>query len=138
MGVSPLVLLNRQVKNSKSAIVNVTLPGQTVKSTVETQGATDILAPQEAIASDSDRIEQLVLPMTPSLEPAIVAPEITQLTSVEEVGDSLTREANNPVEETVSAEPLVDANNPVEETVSAEPLVEEPIRRRRRRSSATE
>jgi len=138
MGVSPLVLLNRQVKNSKSAIVNVTLPGQTVKSpAVETQGATDILA-SEAMESNSDRMEQLVLPITPSLEPAIIAPEIAQITTIEEVGDYFTKEANNPVEETVTQEPLVDANNLVEETVSAEPLVEEPPRRRRRRSSATE
>ena len=124
MGVSPLVLLNRQVKNSKSAIINVILPGQTVKSTVvETQEATNILAPEVAIESNSDRMEQLVLPITPSLEPAIIAPEIAQIPTIEEVEDYLTQE---------------DVNNPVEETVSAEPLVEEPPRRRRRRSSATE
>lgn len=122
MGVSPLVLLNRQVKNAKSAIVNVILPGQTVKSTVvEAPEATDILVPEVAIESDSDRMEQLVLPITPSLEPAIIAPEIAQV--IEEVNDSFPQE---------------DTNNPVEETVSAEPLVEEPPRRRRRRSSATE
>lgn len=35
MGVSPLVKLNREVKNPKSVIINVTLPGQSSTTPVE-------------------------------------------------------------------------------------------------------
>ncbi|WP_009633775.1 Rne/Rng family ribonuclease [Synechocystis sp. PCC 7509] len=121
MGVSPLVLLNRQVKNPKSAIVNVTLPGLAGKSAaVETIEATDtFVAPLDAIESDSDRGEQLVLPIAPSLEPVTIAPEIAPISAIEET----------PVENN-----LVEV---VSEIAEPEP-VEEPPRRRRRRSSATE
>lgn len=124
MGVSPLVLLNRQVKNPKSAIVNVTLPGQAGKSmAVETLEPTDnsleSVRPIEAIASDGDRIEQLVLPVTPSLEP-VTTPEIDRISTIEEA-----QIENN----------LVEA---VSEIAESEPVAEEQRRRRRRRSSATE
>jgi len=125
MGVSPLVLLNRQVKNPKSAIVNVTLPGQSGKSAAVEIEPTDTflepVEPIEEVAFDGgDRIEQLVLPVTPSLEPVTIASEIAQISAIEE-----TPGENN----------LVEAASEIAEP---EPVAEEPPRRRRRRSSATE
>ncbi|MBF2003961.1 MAG: Rne/Rng family ribonuclease [Chlorogloeopsis fritschii C42_A2020_084] len=54
MGVSPLVKLNREVKNSKSVIINVTLPGQTAVSREPTpevatpRTSTTVLTSEEA------------------------------------------------------------------------------------------
>ncbi len=131
MGISPLVLLNRQVKNPKSAIVNVTLPGQAGKSSIETSEVTDTVEP----SASSDRVEQLTLlvndlPETPSLEllpPTTISPEIAPTITTE---DSIDQIANG------------DGSSMVEEAISnlsaPEPVAEEPPRRRRRRSSATE
>ncbi len=118
MGVSPLVLLNRQVKNPKSAIVNVTLPGQGGKST-----ATE--TPPVATETPLEPVEQLTLNVTP-VEPeqkATIPLEVAQTNTTED-DDQVELLANGTVEEAVSN--------------SVEPITEEPPRRRRRRSSATE
>ncbi len=137
MGISPLVLLNRQVKNPKTAIINVILPGQAEKS-AETLAASDTSIESgeqslDAIPSLSDRIEQLTLPVndlpeTPSLEPlqvTTISPEIAQTSTLTDAADYL---ANG------------DGSSTVEDAVSdisiLEPVAEEPPRRRRRRSSA--
>jgi ribonuclease E len=131
MGISPLVLLNRQVKNPKTAIVNVTLPGQAGKfAAMETLEAVDTpLEPvkpvSETVASEN-QMEQLVLPVTPSLEISELPPTVLEVAQI-----SPTEETDNPLTNG-------DTNSALEETISEEPIAEEPPRRRRRRSSATE
>ena len=129
MGISPLVLLNRQVKNPKTAIVNVTLPGQAGKSAatealeaVETP--VDPLEPALETVASGDLMEQLtLLPVTPSVEPIALSPVTAQVDTTEMTDNHL---ANG------------DEISDLEETISEEPVAEEPPRRRRRRSSATE
>jgi ribonuclease E len=60
-GVSPLVLLNREVKNPKSVIVNVTLPGQAPSTSTEPMIARGTI-PTEAIAKE-------ITPITPNRAP---------------------------------------------------------------------
>ncbi|KJH72631.1 Rne/Rng family ribonuclease [Aliterella atlantica] len=112
MGVSPLVLLNRQVKNPKSALINVVLPGQASRThtidpvaVVNTQVEQEERSPEPAIESTNS--EQLTLPVEPPEEPSA----------------------------TPSPIPLpVAVATPESELASEEPAT----RRRRRRSSATE
>ncbi|MBD2740688.1 Rne/Rng family ribonuclease [Coleofasciculus sp. FACHB-1120] len=44
MGISPLVLLNRQVKNPKSAIVSVTLPGESAQTAPSVESSREALS----------------------------------------------------------------------------------------------
>ncbi len=119
MGVSPLVLLNRQVKNPKTAIVNVTLPGLGGKTTVETLEETTAVEPRAPQLTQQEAPEA-------SLE-VTTLPEIAQVQATEDVDGYLAKgdENSTVVEEAVS------------DLAISEPT-EEPPRRRRRRSSAAE
>lgn len=112
MGVSPLVLLNRQVKNSKSAIINIVLPGQASKTrtiepvaTVEPQIEQQERSPEPA--TELTNSQQLTLPVQPPEDSSATPSPIPLPVAV------ATPESELPSEETAT-------------------------RRRRRRSSATE
>ncbi len=130
MGISPLVLLNRQVKNPKSAIVNVTLPGQSGKPAAVEIEATN---PRPEVVEEvgfGDRIEQLTLPVTLSLE-------LPTTTSSSEMAQTMeTTDADDYLINSNGSSTM--AEDPKSDQTASEPIVEEPPRRRRRRSSATE
>jgi ribonuclease E len=115
MGISPLVLANREVKNPKSAIVSVVLPGQVPEVT-----ATSEPSPES--------FSQPVAP--PNLDAA-----------AEDRPQVVTRAASDEVERPmpVSAIPRVVEPDPPTEPAEPEPTETEAAvnRRRRRRSSAT-
>jgi ribonuclease E len=117
MGVSPLIRLNREVKNPKSVIINVTLPGQTSSS------------PPPEVQETSASISTMPIPAPvkisrePEPEPES-EPETEPLIEIED-------------EETIEVEPIPQQ----EETLNTSDDSETggtPNRRRRRRSSATE
>ncbi|MDJ0692782.1 Rne/Rng family ribonuclease [Mastigocoleus sp. MO_188.B34] len=111
MGVSPLVLLNREVKNPKSVIINVTQPGQ--GSTATSESPEPIIAPKPVI--NSDEVE------TPA--PAKV-----------ELEESSTAEVTPVIASKPKAEPEPEQEPEVISASSSTGIK----RRRRRRSSATE
>jgi ribonuclease E len=130
MGVSPLVLVDREIKNPRSAIISVTLPGESPEP------ATDSFN-----SEDSDEVEP-----TDSLALDGGVDEVTTSDDSENGdGDRSPRRrrrrnspapdpTEEPVVESVSFEP-----EPTPEVASAEPEPDEEVspRRRRRRSSAT-
>ncbi|BAU12013.1 ribonuclease E [Leptolyngbya sp. NIES-3755] len=102
MGISPLILSNQEVKNPKSAVVSVLLPGEA--------------PPPEAVQAAP--VEELTTIGVPAVEEPVVEP------LAEEDLPEIAAEVEAPEPEAA----------PVE---SAEPEEEAPVRRRRRRSSAT-
>jgi ribonuclease E len=114
MGVSPLIRLNREVKNPKSVIINVTLPGQTSSSP----------PPEAQETSASISTMPIPAPVKISREPE---PEPEPLIEIED-------------EETIEVEPIPQQ----EEILNASDASDDsetggtPNRRRRRRSSAIE
>ncbi len=110
MGVSPLVLLNRQVKNPKSAIINVVLPGQAAKSRTV-----------ESIAASEPQVEPEQLP-EPATEEFAMSEQLTLL-------------VQPPEELSTTPSPILPIA--VVEPESESPSEESATRRRRRRSSAT-
>ncbi len=121
MGVSPLVRSNREVKNPKSVIINVTLPGQGSSSPP--------LEPQETSASISTLPIPAPVKMTREPEPLM---EIE-----DEEPDEVEFEAEFEAEPEV--EPEVEPVLQQEETFNAiddSETAGTPNRRRRRRSSA--
>ncbi|MGV0024138.1 Rne/Rng family ribonuclease [Phormidesmis priestleyi] len=117
MGISPLVLSNRELKNPKSANVIVTLPGQAPPEPVVTESATFEESPdEEEILTDEPPIREEVVIPEPRFQPVL-------RTATPLVPEVQVPEAQVPeVEEQSQSEP--------EEEVSV-------TRRRRRRSSAT-
>ncbi len=108
MGISPLILSSQEVKNPKSAIVSVLLPGEA--------------PPPEAI--QPTQIEE---PVTPEL------PEIEE--PVDYAAESLVEED---IPEIAPSQEVAVAEVEVPEPEAApEPEEDAPVRRRRRRSSAT-
>jgi ribonuclease E len=71
MGISPLVRLNRQVKNPKSAVVNVRLPGQAAttgnEEAANPSDEQEALIAQEALV-DSDQLKVRASEVEPSLD----------------------------------------------------------------------
>ena len=67
MGVSPLVRLNRTVKNPKSVMINVTLPGQLPTTNTLSETATPSSATLDSPAAEPDRMELSVEPAEESL-----------------------------------------------------------------------
>ncbi|HCF28464.1 MAG TPA: ribonuclease E/G [Cyanobacteria bacterium UBA11049] len=122
MGVSPLVRLNREVKNPKSVIVHVTLPGQVPDiSTVSENGT---LAP------------------TSTNEVANEVAEVETYNTVSPV-ESPSESFESPLESFESPspslpEPTAELSSAATTTNESEPASTLPTRRRRRRSSATE
>ena len=77
MGVSPLVLVNREVKNPKSVIINVTHPGQTAAGVVESPESTPKPVKASVVDSTPPEVESeqntatQVTPESPSEAEAI-------------------------------------------------------------------
>lgn len=129
MGISPLVLATQTIKDPKSVIVSVSLPGESLRSSSGDNGAAThvalplISAPVTAPAAPVTAVPAPVLSSTaPALEesPPVEVPELVE------------QEDEAP---SASAAPVVD-----QETESEE-LTEDsssPRRRRRRRSSAAD
>ncbi|MGE5660579.1 MAG: Rne/Rng family ribonuclease [Actinomycetota bacterium] len=119
MGVSPLVLLNRTVKNPKNAIVSVTLPGQggNIPSLESLELKVEPRDDSEQEEEEDEEDEELEY-----LEPAIDE-EPVFLQEFDAVPDEITDEVAAP-------EPTPLEISEVEEATSVN-------RRRRRRSSAT-
>jgi ribonuclease E len=132
MGVSPLVRLNREVKNPKSVIVHVTLPGQVPDTSTVSENST----PAPTSTNEVAEVE------TYNTVSPVVSPS--------ESFDSLAESLDSPSESFVSpaesfnspAESLPDATTELSSaattTNESEPASTSPARRRRRRSSATE
>ncbi len=110
MGVSPLVVLNRQVKNPKSAIINVVLPGQAAKSRTV-----------ESIPASEPQVEPEQLP-EPATEEFAMSEQLNLL-------------VQPPEELSTTPSPILPIA--VVEPESESPSEESVTRRRRRRSSAT-
>ena len=118
MGISPLLRLNREIKNPKSVIVSVVLPGE-AGQTEESNESTTASSPEP---SEPSR----VFDEAETSEPLMTAAEETQPLESQKVLVSAAAEA--PVTE-IPADSVT-----VSESGSSRPIV----RRRRRRSSAAE
>ncbi|MGG6269714.1 Rne/Rng family ribonuclease [Leptolyngbya sp. AN03gr2] len=106
MGISPLILSSQEVKNPKSALVSVLLPGEA--------------PPPEAVQTAP--VEALPTIDVPAVEEPVE--ELVEESPVKEDFPKIAAEVEKPELEEVAVE-------------SAEPEEEAPVRRRRRRSSAT-
>jgi ribonuclease E len=89
MGISPLVLANQEVKNPKSAVVSVLLPGQAppppAVATLEPQ--TDVIAAEPSFVDDEDEDEDefsIPVPVTPA-RPILSVPEPIELETPEPI-----------------------------------------------------
>jgi ribonuclease E len=142
MGISPLVLLNRQVKNPKSAIVSVTLPGESA----QTAPAPSVEANRESVSVIDSVIDRDI----PGVESALDE-KFSYISSVYEEdemrdgGDETTDEEppTQLVMPVVMPEPEAPSQEDIVESASAASSNEAESspainRRRRRRSSATE
>jgi ribonuclease E len=142
MGISPLVLLNRQVKNPKSAIVSVTLPGESA----QTAPAPSVEPSREAVSVMDSVIDRDI----PGVESALdekfsyisSAYEEDQMrdggdeTTDEEPQTQLVMPVVMPEPEAPSEEDTVEsASSASSNEAESSPAI---TRRRRRRSSATE
>ncbi|MBD1941900.1 Rne/Rng family ribonuclease [Coleofasciculus sp. FACHB-712] len=142
MGISPLVLLNRQVKNPKSAIVSVTLPGESA----QTAPAPSVEPNREAVRVIDNIIDRDI----PGVESALDE-KFSYISSAYEEdemrdgGDETTDE--EPPTELVMPVVMPEPEAPSEEdtvesasSASSNEAESSPVinRRRRRRSSATE
>lgn len=119
MGISPLVLVDKEVKDPKSVVVSIKLPG-------EEDGEEKISENAEAIATG---------------EPATEEPE-TGRSSVRRRRRISLPENGPPVIEEVPVQPVAEPATPVAEAIETDETSEESegesvIRRRRRRSSAS-
>jgi ribonuclease E len=121
MGISPVVRLNREVKNPKSVILSVVLPGESHQTEPLNRTPLESSSEVPKLSLDSDEEETSDnIPMTSSAERA----------AIDEVGTTQ-REVVNSFAETPAIEIPTDPT-PTSESDSSTPL----IRRRRRRSSA--
>ena len=118
MGVSPLVRLNREVKNSKSVIVHVTLPGQVPDTSTVSENST----PAPTLTNEIAEVE------TYNTVSPVVSPS--------ESFDSLAESFDSPAESLPDA--TTELSSAATTTNESEPASTLPARRRRRRSSATE
>ncbi|HEY9611345.1 Rne/Rng family ribonuclease [Allocoleopsis sp.] len=122
MGISPLVRLNREVRNPKSVVLSVVLPGDSDDTDEENEAAAESSSEPSSFALASDDAENLDYPMTTSA----VAPAIDQAETSEQVMVTSSAETSAP------EIPTDRATN--DESDSSRPIV----RRRRRRSSAAD
>lgn len=131
MGVSPLVLATQEVKNPKSAIVSVVLPGQTPPEitvpTVREQPAIKLKVGRGATSVELPSAE------SPAEEPLTVTPAMIEPPD----GESTT--PNSQQIEIPIPPPIAKVSEPTENLAesSLEPEENGVPRRRRRRSSAT-
>ena len=153
MGVSPLVRLNREVKNPKSVIVHVTLPGQVPDTSTVSENSTPAptLTNEIAEVETYNTVSPVVSPSESfdSLAESFDSPSESFVSPAESF-DSLAESFDSPAESFDSlaesfdspAESLPDATTELSSaattTNESEPASTLPARRRRRRSSATE
>lgn len=122
MGISPLVRLNREIKNPKSVILSVVLPGESDQTEEENEEFAESSSAPSSFALTSDTAQ----PSAPVIRSAAVTPtyEDTEESEPLLVTSSVeTSELEMPSDSTTIGES--DNNRPL-------------IRRRRRRSSATD
>ena len=122
MGISPLVRLNREVRNPKSVVLSVVLPGDSDDTDEENEAAAELSSEPSSFALASDDAENLDYPMTTSA----VAPAIDRAETSEQV--LVTSSTGTSAPEIPTEPPTND------ESDSSRPIV----RRRRRRSSAAD
>src|ERR687885_192956 len=122
MGISPLVRLNREVRNPKSVVLSVVLPGDSDDTEEENEAAAELSSEPSSFALASDDAENLDYPMTTSA----VAPAIDRAETSEQV--LVTSSTGTSAPEIPTEPPTND------ESDSSRPIV----RRRRRRSSAAD
>ena len=118
MGISPLILAHQEVKNPKSAIVSVLLPGEAPPpEVVQASSVISSLAEETVEQPEPTQAEQLEIeePTSTFVEPSASTIAPPKLVSPPEV-------------EVVEPAPALEASPEIEE--------ETPVRRRRRRSSA--
>jgi ribonuclease E len=126
MGISPLVRLNRELKNPKSVILSVVPPGEAKRVPLPNGASVEspsTEAPKLSLLSDEDEVErpEKVLITSPATEEAPATNEVEMAQRI-----SATSSA-----EVLATEPLSDS------TATSELDNDRPvIRRRRRRSSA--
>jgi ribonuclease E len=134
MGISPLVKLGRELKNPKTAIVNIVPIGTLPPEMVEQNGLVpEMTVDREIVADDVEPEEKLELP---PIEPPTVAISTHDL-AIQITTDVFSPEESEsvpPVDESPQSEPL----DLVEISVAEDMLADIPEhRRRKRRSSAT-
>jgi ribonuclease E len=122
MGVSPLVRLNREVKNPKSVMLSVVLPGESGETQSASEPAAESSSELSTLSPVSDEAETSEQPMTSFAE----SPTTEDVESSDEALVSASFEAP-------TTEIPADSGTR-SELDSSRPL----IRRRRRRSSAME
>lgn len=113
MGISPLVLVDREIKDPKSAVISITLPGETRPSNGTEQ-------------QDSDSNSAIDTPTEAQVPAAVpIAASITPTSEEEPASGSSPVAVQSP------------ASEPTEEAAPTEVAGETVTRRRRRRSSAS-
>ena len=122
MGVSPLVVLDREFKDSKSVLVYVTKPGETLDLETETKTITETTEP---VAESKELV------IKPTVE---IATQSSILDSLEAITEEPETEAV--VAKSVAAPEETKAANVAENREETTEETTSPRRRRRRRSSA--
>ena len=133
MGISPMVLTNREVKNSRSVIINVTLPGQLpAVGTLSNEPTVESLSVEDSMVSTVEPVSDLD---TPAFGHPVEEDRLFASEEVEEVIHSTDEDSDANVlanAEAASDSAMADEG---EETTSNGVTLN---RRRRRRSSAIE
>jgi ribonuclease E len=122
MGISPLVRLNREIRNPKSVILSVVLPGEAGQTEEENEEFAESSSAPSSFALTSDSAQ----PSAPVIRSSSVAPAYEEVETSEPLlvtSSAETSEPEMPSDSTAIGES--DSNRPL-------------IRRRRRRSSATD
>ena len=120
MGISPLIRLNREVKNPKSVILSVVLPGESNDAETLNEASVESASEASTLPSATDDGETSPMSVTPSGEAATLdeSPSSAQVLITSPTEVSTTEISTEPTDE-------LDGSRPI-------------IRRRRRRSSAVE
>ncbi|MBD1809943.1 ribonuclease E/G [Microcoleus sp. FACHB-SPT15] len=120
MGISPLIRLNREVKNPKSVILSVVLPGESNDAETLNEASVESASEASTLPSATDDGETSPMSVTPSGEAATLdeSPSSAQVLVTSPTEVSTTEISTEPTDE-------LDGSRPI-------------IRRRRRRSSAVE
>ena len=126
MGISPLVRLDREIKNPKSVILSVVLPGESNRTETSNGEVVELLSEAPRFSERSEHLEEAEVP-----EPVRVTSPTGAWATEEAV--TLEPEMATSYSEAEATEIPTDPNG-ISELDSSRPV----IRRRRRRSSAIE
>jgi ribonuclease E len=142
MGISPLVLMDREVKNPRSVIINVTLPGQSPVGTLSHEASIEVPSADEGSGEATEltpsfqQDEGVMLDPTP--ESFLETPAFTHLPEEDQpfsFGEEIAHSAGDSDEGTLASAELLGSTMTDEREGSHKTPIN---RRRRRRSSATE